>query len=140
MKYEVTVSNKGNDEIKFEDKGDGEKLTEKIIKFVYKLNSIDDDSAVRDRGARVELRIEGIIDAASYKEVCKLAQWSVVTDSPMREIKVVVKDDEDNIQRTYEFDNMFCVDYEEIFEENKGSFKLFVAQAPNYKKLQIFDF
>ncbi len=138
MNYEITILNEGTEEIKFDDE---KELTQKITKFTYKLNSIDDNSSVRDRGARVELTIEGDIDDASFEEVCKIAKWSTVTKSPTREIKVVVKDDHNKVFRTYEFDNMFCVDYEEIFEGNqdKNSFRLLVAQAPNYKKLNIYD-
>lgn len=137
MKYELMVSKEGKEEIVLNTENG---LAEKITNFEFKLNSIDDDSPTRDRAARCEIRMEGIIDDKSYNETVRLIQWAVEKSNNLRKIKIVVKDDNDNVFRTYELDNMFCVDAEEIWKANKGTFSIFIAQAPNANQVDILDF
>lgn len=139
MKYELRVSKDGKDEIVL-DAENG--LDTKITEIEFKMNSIDDNSPTRDRGARCEIRIKGTIDDASYKETIKLMQWAVSKKDNLRVVKIIVRDEskDDQLMRTYELDNMFCVDCEETWKENKGFFSIFIAQAPNEKQTDIFDF
>jgi hypothetical protein len=109
-----------------------------IKEVIFKFNS-DDDSKERDRNARIELRIKGSAETQEfYKNMTKLANWSKETSDVYRTVKIEIftienTDAEGNIRRTFEFDSMFCLDYQETFCEDGVSFDLFIAQRANHK-------
>lgn len=139
--YNITIKG-SKDEIKFvannqESEGNN---SDAINHLNFKFNS-NDDCKDRDRDARIEIVIEGKADnEKDFSEMNKLANWSKETSDVYRTVKIEAftkENSENNISRNFEFDGMFCLDYEEDFTENGVTFKIFMAQRPNHKFTNI---
>lgn len=114
----------------------------------FKLNTIDNNTIDRDNGARAEFTIIGEANKdEDYEILTALAKWSITRNNVYRKFRITVYDpnssenDGDKVVRTYYFDNIFCIDYEETFggeESSNGTkFVLFAAQSKNYKRRDI---
>lgn len=105
-------------------------------------------SEKKNVSARNEFIFEGKIDKNNYQMLQKVAEWAISTSNVYREIEIVVKDENNgNMEmRRFVFDEVFCIDYSEIYGNTDGSgannsspckFKLFMAQNPIGTKKEI---
>lgn len=134
-KIEFTTASTGNDPANDHDH-------DHIQKFEFKMNSLNDGALERDQNARCEMRLEGVIDDHNRETTGKLADWAMRTRNLYATVTVelTASNDASMTLRRYIFDKMFCVDYEETYENSDtdgsdaGKFTLFMAQGPHYKK------
>ena len=119
-----------------------DKVEQTFTKFTYMSNSIDND--IREKNsvdARNEFTFEGIITPNNYPILKKVADWAILPSKVYREIHVIVYDEsfnEDVEVRHYNFDEVFCIDYTEEFDNAKGNkFTLFMAQKKIGTKKEI---
>jgi hypothetical protein len=150
FRYEVTITDSKNNTIEF--KFDEENKNDAITGVRFGFNS-DDATRERDRNGRIEITVFGKFDGTdkTLTAIKGTADWAKSKDDVYREVTIVLKTEEnsgsENFVRTYHFDKMFCIDYYEntgIAIENGDTvgleFRLFMAQAPTYKKHDaLFD-
>ncbi|MBQ7008834.1 MAG: hypothetical protein IJN05_06415 [Ruminococcus sp.] len=111
-----------------------------IVKAFYKTNTIDDNVLSKSNDSRAEIIVKGRITEFNKEETCKLASWSIETDSNLiyRTVKLVTYTSTDKnakMLRSYEIEQMFVLDYTEEFnnssddnEASSGNFELYVVQ------------
>ena len=123
MEYHITIEPSDSEKLEFvtsagEDSNDN--TTQRDIQsFQFKMNSLNDDALERDQHARCEMRLEGEIDDGNREKTGKLADWAMRVKNLYATVTVEVSATNDKSKttlRTYVFDKMFCVDYEEIYE------------------------
>ncbi|MBR0283577.1 MAG: hypothetical protein IJQ81_18610 [Oscillibacter sp.] len=150
MDYHVIIEPSGSEKIEFATSANDGASNDSAVQgdiqsFRFKMNSLNDDALERDQHARCEMRLEGEINDHTREKTGKLADWAMRVKNLYATVTVEVIAFNDSTTgttlRSYVFDKMFCVDYEEIYADNgtekgsdTGQFKLFMAQGPHYTK------
>ena len=134
------------------DEGEKNGNQDEILGFSFKMNSLVDNAQDRDKHARCEMRVLGLIDERTFERTAKLADWSQRTKNFFATVEVEVSAsnnaEDKKVLRRYTFDKMFCVDYSESFDLYRderatggggetGTFELFMAQSPTHEQSSI---
>ncbi|MGL5126451.1 MAG: hypothetical protein ACRC0Y_07830 [Fusobacteriaceae bacterium] len=100
-----------------------------ITKAQYQYDT-PDTALMKSNEINVKLIIEGNLERTISGEAKKLAQWSLMETGKdvYRIVKVIMRDNEEDIVREFELSKAFAVDYEETYENEQATFKLLVAQ------------
>ena len=151
MNYQITITLADNKKVEL---GTKEEVNEEIRGFSFKMNSLDDNAKERDKNARCEMKLRGLINDNNREMTKILADWSLKTKNLFATVEVEVSTsnntEEKNVLRRYVFDKMFCVDYIESFDDYRpvnengeayegeaGIFELFMAQSPTHTEPAI---
>ncbi len=134
MKCEITIG-----DIKLESK-------EEHINVEFKTNTLNNDDLER-ASYRVEFKISGDITDENFEQLYKLAKWSYQAEDIYKDLEIKIWNKRNGtFLRKYTFDQMWCVDYSETFDEAKGSaqngaFELYIVQSPRgkVKNVDIYE-
>ncbi len=122
FELQATPAAKGGDGVSFT-------LSEKVVKSVmYKTDTPDDENS-RSNDVSSVLVIKGVLIQDEEEETKKMAQWSLQSKLPYK--NVVVKHTAGKVViREYKLTSAFVVDYIEEFAEDKGdgTFTLIIKQ------------
>ncbi len=113
-----------------------------ISEFMYKLNSIQDERSERDPDARSEFTVSGKITFENCNTLKKVLEWSLTKENVYRELEVKIineSNDKEKACRILKFDKVFCIDYEEKYNQSDSEtiFTLKMAQSPNGKRHEV---
>lgn len=151
MDYHVIIEPSGSEKIEFFPAANADGADDKnvsqggITSFTFKMNSLNDNAIERDQHARCEMTLTGEINEDNREKTGKLAEWAMRSQNLYAVVTVEVtahnETEKGVTMRSYMFDKMFCVDYEEVYEgggtssgSDTGKFTLFMAQGPRYKQ------
>ena len=100
------------------------------------IDTIDDNVRQKASGMLARLTVIGKIDVSIQDQLIGLFDWSKDLDSDnwYRNVELKIFESK-KLQRTYEFPNMFVVDYKELYhasgEQKEGTFELYLTQKDN---------
>ena len=112
-----------------------EKVCIKNIEFF--MDTVDDNVTKKNDAMLAKIKVTGIISKETNSRVQQLFRWSIDnSDSIYRDITVILSDNKVAL-RTYEFKNMFVVDYKEniVNDGNNGdesTFEMCLTQERNH--------
>ena len=125
---------------------DGEKETGLITDVKIHLDTINDNVSEKAMGMLAKIAIKGLIsnDASVKKKYIDMFNWSKSLSKNQWYRTIVIKsyvdENHEDVYRTYQFDNVFVVDYiEEYFATTKDGapkdhFELYLTQKENNLK------
>lgn len=140
--YQISITN-SEGSIEFSSKAENNAVT--ITEVNFRMNTLDDNARDHANAVRAEFEIKGSIDENNKSNTLKLLKWSIDNDQKTlyRDVEVVVYNDTGltgEVLRRYQVKQMFVIDYEETSsDENRGYFKLFIAQKADNKEIKIYD-
>ena len=92
-----------------------------------------------------KLEIVGLLDSSIKDEIRKLFIWAKELNEEKwyRNIEIKVKTSNENVDRIYNFENVFILDYSEVYtdeaDNKKDYFKVKLTQKENnFKKIATF--
>ncbi len=141
MIYSVEITSEEGDVIEFGT--DSAEETGLITDVKIHLDTTNNDVSKKAMGMLAKITIKGkILDAESVKKkYMDLFKWSKSLNKNewyrSIEIKAYVGEDQEEVYRTYKFDNVFVVDYIEEYsastkdDAGKDHFELFLTQKEN---------
>jgi hypothetical protein len=147
MVYDVKIES-ADGEIVFDQTTESEGTA--INKVVFKMNTLNDETLNRADAVRCELFMEGVINKATKDETLKLTKWSMEAESEnlmYRKVTVTAYkgSNRETVLRQYCVDQMFCIDYDEVFGEinaknndEQGKFILHIAQKEGNHSKDVF--
>lgn len=136
--YEIKITRSGSDDIILATLGDGNNLIDKVA---FRKKSLD-NTGNRGNVKYCEFEITGVLNKETKNVLKQVADWALDMnkDTIYRQVDIVIAegDNEDSINnkyRTYQFENMCVLDYEELFDKNQemgedGFFTLLLGQKP----------
>ena len=101
------------------------------------MDTVDDNVTKKSDAMLAKIKVTGIISKETNSRVQQLFRWSIDnSDSIYRDITVILSDNKVAL-RTYEFKNMFVVDYKEniVNDGNNGdesTFEMCLTQERNH--------
>lgn len=136
MIYSVKITAENDEIIEF---GKKDVAAEKdiITGIDIVLNTIDDNVRQKSNAMLAQLVMTGKITKEINDDLIKLFKWSqsAVEDSWYRKLEIEVKSSPEDVMRTYIFENVFVVDYKEIYRTDGTSdpskFSVFLTQKEN---------
>lgn len=145
MLYEVKIEDQDGEEVIYignpENEGEGKMITSLVVE----LDTINDQSRQKSNAMLAKLEIVGLLDISIKGEIIKLFNWAKEQNEEKwyRNIEIKVKTSNDNVDRIYNFENVFILDYKEVYttesETKKDYFKVNLTQKENnFKKIATF--
>lgn len=126
------------------------KLDKDITRVEVKMDTINDNVLTKSNGMLARVKINGKFDEKKSEQYINLFKWAKDFNSKTqyRSVKISVKEGDDEngaVYRSYEFGQMFVVDYKESYSDNSsnesqyGSFELDLTQKDNsWDKVETF--
>lgn len=145
MLYEVKIEDQDGEEVIYignpENEGEGKMITSLVVE----LDTINDQSRQKSNAMLAKLEIVGLLDSSIKGEIIKLFNWAKEQNEEKwyRNIEIKVKTSNDNVDRIYNFENVFILDYSEVYtdeaDNKKDYFKVKLTQKENnFKKIATF--
>ena len=139
--YTLTITDANGSVIELASK-EGVGTGDDILSASFKSNTLNNDVTSRANDVRAEIKIIGKISESSYKDTTELAKWSNTSDSKLQyrtiKLKIYTTNSCDILLRSYEIEEMFVLDYDEIFDhESSGNSELANIKADNTAGLFI---
>lgn len=152
MLYSVKITSEDGEVIEIGKEGiEGEKNL--ITDFSVHMDTIDNDSRQKSMAMLAKITLKGSIDEIISGEIIGLFNWAKALEKNKwyRSLEVKVKIDMNETFRTYQFDNVFVVDYLEVYKTesaqgdssatnaDKDHFELYLTQKEsNFKNIESY--
>ncbi len=148
MIYNVKITSDKADEIEI-GKSDKEEERNLITGIEILMDTVNDDVRQKSPAMLAKITIRGQISDIINSELMGLFNWSKELDESKwyRKLEMQVKTSDDVVLRTYEFENVFVVDYLESYTtegeqdstSSKEHFELKLTQKENnFKKIETY--
>ena len=145
MLYEVKIEDQDGEEVIYIGNPENEGESQKITSLIVELDTINDQSRQKSNAMLAKIEIVGLLDSSIKGEIIKLFNWAKEQNAEKwyRNIEIKVKTSNEDVDRIYNFENVFILDYSEVYtdeaEKKKDYFKVKLTQKENnFKKIATF--
>lgn len=145
MLYEVKIEDQDGEEVIYIGNPENEGESKKITSLIVELDTINDQSLQKSNAMLAKIEIVGLLDSSIKGEIIKLFNWAKEQNAEKwyRNIEIKVKTSNEDVDRIYNFENVFILDYSEVYtdeaEKKKDYFKVKLTQKENnFKKIATF--
>ena len=145
MLYEVKIEDQDGEEVIYIGNPENEGESKKITSLIVELDTINDQSRQKSNAMLAKIEIVGLLDSSIREEIRKLFIWAKELNEEKwyRNIEIKVKTSNENVDRIYNFENVFILDYSEVYtdeaDNKKDYFKVKLTQKENnFKKIATF--
>ena len=145
MLYEVKIEDQDGEEVIYIGNPENEGESKKITSLIVELDTINDQSRQKSNAMLAKIEIVGLLDSSIKGEIIKLFNWAKEQNAEKwyRNIEIKVKTSNEDVDRIYNFENVFILDYSEVYtdeaDNKKDYFKVKLTQKENnFKKIATF--
>ena len=145
MLYEVKIEDQDGEEVIYIGNPENEGESQKITSLIVELDTINDQSRQKSNAMLAKIEIVGLLDSSIKGEIIKLFNWAKEQNAEKwyRNIEIKVKTSNEDVDRIYNFENVFILDYSEVYtdeaDNKKDYFKVKLTQKENnFKKIATF--
>ena len=145
MLYEVKIEDQDGEEVIYIGNPENEGESQKITSLIVELDTINDQSLQKSNAMLAKIEIVGLLDSSIKGEIIKLFNWAKEQNAEKwyRNIEINVKTSNEDVDRIYNFENVFILDYSEVYtdeaDNKKDYFKVKLTQKENnFKKIATF--
>lgn len=128
MFYEVKIEDQDGEEvIAINETESGQYITGLVVE----LDTINDQARQKSSAMLAKIEIIGRLRESIKTEIIKLFNWAKEKNDEKwyRNIEIKIKKSEDNVIRVYNFENVFILDYKEVYkpDNEEGSLDYFTV-------------
>lgn len=128
MFYEVKIEDQDGEEvIAINETESGQYITGLVVE----LDTINDQARQKSSAMLAKIEIIGRLRESIKTEIIKLFNWAKEKNDEKwyRNIEIKIKKSEDNVIRVYNFENVFILDYKEVYkpDSEEGSLDYFTV-------------
>ena len=128
MFYEVKIEDQDGEEvIAINETESGQYITGLVVE----LDTINDQARQKSSAMLAKIEIIGRLRESIKTEIIKLFNWAKEKNDEKwyRNIEIKIKKSEDNVIRVYNFENVFILDYKEVYkpDDEEGSLDYFTV-------------
>ena len=140
--YDVTITSSGGEEIKLVTKTEQNENDALISGVKVAFDTLDDNVNQKSNAMLARIEVRGAITANNVEALSKIVNWMKdFTPAAYRKVKIIVYEDISTILRTYEIDEVFPRDYDEMYgsledDTHKGDPRFVLKMTQKQNKLQ----
>ena len=143
MFYEVKIEDQDGEEVIVITETEGGQY---ITGLIVELDTINNQARQKSSAMLAKIEIVGRLRESIKTEIIKLFNWAKEKNDEKwyRNIEIKIKKSEDNVIRVYNFENVFILDYKEVYkpDSEEGSLDYFTVnitqQENNLTKIATF--
>ena len=128
MFYEVKIEDQDGEEVIVITETEGGQY---ITGLIVELDTINNQARQKSSAMLAKIEIVGRLRESIKTEIIKLFNWAKEKNSEKwyRNIEIKIKKSEDNVIRVYNFENVFILDYKEVYkpDSEEGSLDYFTV-------------
>ena len=128
MFYEVKIEDQDGEEVIVITETEGGQY---ITGLIVELDTINNQARQKSSAMLAKIEIVGRLREPIKTEIIKLFNWAKEKNSEKwyRNIEIKIKESEDNVIRVYNFENVFILDYKEVYkpDDEEGSLDYFTV-------------
>ena len=128
MFYEVKIEDQDGEEVIVITETEGGQY---ITGLIVELDTINNQARQKSSAMLATIEIVGRLREPIKTEIIKLIKWAKEKNSEKwyRNIEIKIKESEDNVIRVYNFENVFILDYKEVYkpDDEEGSLDYFTV-------------
>ena len=135
MFYEVKIEDQDGEEVIAINETEGGQY---ITGIIVELDTINNQARQKSSAMLAKIEIVGRLRESIKTEIIKLFNWAKEKNDEKwyRNIEIKIKKSEDNVIRVYNFENVFILDYKEVYtpdydEETFDYFTVNITQKEN---------
>ena len=135
MFYEVKIEDQDGEEVIAINETEGGQY---ITGLIVELDTINNQARQKSSAMLAKIEIVGRLRESIKTEIIKLFNWAKEKNDEKwyRNIEIKIKESEDNVIRVYNFENVFILDYKEVYtpdddEETFDYFTVNITQKEN---------
>ena len=128
MFYEVKIEDQDGEEVIVITETEGGQY---ITGLIVELDTINNQARQKSSAMLAKIEIVGRLRESIKTEIIKLFNWAKEKNDEKwyRNIEIKIKKSEDNVIRVYNFENVFILDYKEVYkpDSEEGSLDYFTV-------------
>ena len=128
MFYEVKIEDQDGEEVIVITETEGGQY---ITGLIVELDTINNQARQKSSAMLAKIEIVGRLRESIKTEIIKLFNWAKEKNDEKwyRNIEIKIKKSEDNVIRVYNFENVFILDYKEVYkpDDEEGSLDYFTV-------------
>ena len=128
MFYEVKIEDQDGEEVIAINETEGGQY---ITGLIVELDTINNQARQKSSAMLAKIEIVGRLRESIKTEIIKLFNWAKEKNDEKwyRNIEIKIKKSEDNVIRVYNFENVFILDYKEVYkpDDEEGSLDYFTV-------------
>ena len=128
MFYEVKIEDQDGEEVIVITETEGGQY---ITGLIVELDTINNQARQKSSAMLAKIEIVGRLRESIKTEIIKLFNWAKEKNDEKwyRNIEIKIKESEDNVIRVYNFENVFILDYKEVYkpDSEEGSLDYFTV-------------
>lgn len=128
MFYEVKIEDQDGEEVIVINETEGGQY---ITGLIVELDTINNQARQKSSAMLAKIEIVGRLRESIKTEIIKLFNWAKEKNDEKwyRNIEIKIKKSEDNVIRVYNFENVFILDYKEVYtpDDDEKTFDYFTV-------------